>query len=107
MLRIFQLYNANPILFQWGVGDTTLLRKQLPAEVEWPFGRRWIDVKALSQVDAIVNGIKAYGGLKKMARRKGISVDTEKAHRADYDAEITFMLVTQLALNFRGDSWSA
>ena len=100
MLGFVRKYSAKLILFQWGVGDTSLLKKQLPDGTDWPFGRRWIDVKALSQVDAIVNGLKPYGGLKKLASRKGIIVDKEKAHRADYDAEITFMLLGKLSSKF-------
>ena len=90
-------HNAKPILFQWGVGDAHLLKSQLPSDIEWPFGRRWIDVKALAQVDALMNGYKVYGGLKKMAARRGIIVDGEKAHRADYDAEMTFKLLGEFS----------
>lgn len=88
-------YGAMPILIQWGAHDALTFFKQLPKDQKWVFGRRWIDLKSLVQIESIANKWKAVGGLKTMARRKGIKVDTTKTHRADYDAHITFNLAVK------------
>lgn len=93
-------YEAIPVIHQWGVGDTFLLKKQLGYELEWIFGRRFIDVKALSQAHSIIHGVNCYGGLRKMAARLGIEMNRKNQHRADYDAEITFLLHGKLSQAF-------
>lgn len=95
-------YQAIPIIHQWGVGDTNLLKNQLGTEMPWIFGRRFIDVKALSQAHSIIHGINCFGGLRKMAARLGIAMDRQNQHRADYDAEITFLLYSTLSRAFLG-----
>lgn len=90
-------YAAITIIHQWGLGDTNLLKMQIGDGIEWMFGRRFIDVKALSQAHSIIHGINCYGGLRKMAARLGIQMSKEKQHRADYDAEITFLVYSKLA----------
>ena len=97
MVRDVNKYEALTVIHQWGVGDTSLLKTQLADDDLWKFGRRWLDVKALSQAHGIINGVKFYGGLRKLAARLGIQMSREKAHRADYDAEITFLLHSRLS----------
>lgn len=91
---------ALTMIHQWGVSDSFLLRKQLGENANWIFGRRWIDTKALSQTHALVHKKKLRGGLKRMAGQIGIQVSSELAHRADYDAEITFLVHCNLADHF-------
>lgn len=90
-------YEAIPIIHQWGVGDMLLLQHQLDDEIDWIFGRRFIDIKSLSQAHSIIHGVNCYGGLRKMAARLGIKMSREKQHRADYDAEIAFLLYSKLS----------
>jgi len=93
-------HNVLSVIHQWGVGDMFLLREQLQEEAEWIFGRRFIDVKALSQAHSIIHGVNCYGGLRKMAARLGIKMSQENQHRADYDAENTFLLYSKLSKLF-------
>jgi DNA polymerase III alpha subunit (gram-positive type) len=96
-VKTFDVLN---MIHQWGVSDSFLLRKQLGENTNWIFGRRWIDTKALSQTYALMHKKKLRGGLKRMAGQLGIQVSSELAHRADYDAEITFLLHCKLAQHF-------
>ncbi len=100
MLNDDVAYNALNIIHQWGVGDTNLLKKQLGSINNWNFGRSFIDVKALSQAHSIIHGMSCYGGLRKMAGRLNIEMSKEKQHRADYDAEITFLVYNKLSKIF-------
>ena len=100
MVRDVDKHKAITVIHQWGVGDTHLLKRQLADDDIWRFGLRWLDVKALSQAHGIIHGVKFYGGLRKMAGRLGIQVSSQKAHRADYDAEMTFLLHSRLSRYF-------
>lgn len=100
MVRDLTKHDALPLIHQWGTPDAYLLRKQINDDRIWKFGRRWIDTKALAQSYAIINGTKFHGGLKKVARRFGVTVSNKETHRADYDAEITLKLHTRLTSYF-------
>jgi DNA polymerase III alpha subunit (gram-positive type) len=99
MVEEVKNFSALTLIHQWGVPDAAILRHQLNAS-KWIFGRRWLDVKALAQSHAIIHGHKFAGGLKRMAGRIGIQVSRTEAHRADYDAEITFLVHSRLSRFF-------
>ncbi len=94
-------HNALTVLHQWGVSDTYLLRNQLNDPIIWKFGRRWIDIKAIAQTHAMINNTKFVGGLRKFCGRMGLQMSRANAHRADYDAEMTFKLYIKLASFFK------
>ena len=100
MMNDLSHFNTLPLIHQWGIPDAFLLRNQLNDSNLWKFGRRWIDIKALYQTYAIINSENFHGGLRKSAAKIGIRMSKEEAHRADYDAEISFYVYCDLAKRF-------
>jgi inhibitor of KinA sporulation pathway (predicted exonuclease) len=83
----------------WGIGDGQALRRELPVEVEWSFGRRELDVKAVFQAHEMARGEKVQAGLAKALTRLGLSFKGRK-HRAVDDAINTFLIYGELLKRF-------
>lgn len=86
-------------IIQWGVGDTTELKQQITSinpNIEWPFGRRFIDVKTVFQSWQLSQGmVKLHKGLKKSCSSLGVQFEGP-AHRAFQDAKNTWKLYHNL-----------
>lgn len=83
----------NPIT--WGGGDSEMLKAQLPSDVEWIFGRRWIDAKTLFISWRIANGQPIQSGLSKSMGKLGLAFEGQK-HNAKDDAMNTFRIYREL-----------
>ena len=83
----------NPIT--WGGGDSIELKEQLPKEIDWCFGRRWIDCKTLYISIRLANGQKLQGGLAKAMTKFGLNFEGRK-HNALDDAYNTFRFYRRL-----------
>jgi len=83
----------------WGFGDGEALRQELPSEVEWSFGRRELDVKAVFQAYEMAKGEKVQAGLAKALTRLGLTFKGRK-HRAIDDAINTFLIYGELLKKF-------
>jgi inhibitor of KinA sporulation pathway (predicted exonuclease) len=83
----------------WGGGDGYVLRKELPRHVEWPFGRRELDVKAVFQAYQMAKGEKLQAGLAKAMTRLDLNFKGKK-HRAIDDAINTFIIYCELLRKF-------
>lgn len=84
----------------WGGGDSEYLRTQLfkantEEPLQWCFGRRWLDIKTLHQLNCMAKGIKIQAGLAKAMTRWGIAFKGTK-HNALDDARNTFILARQI-----------
>lgn len=83
----------NPIT--WGGSDAADMKRQLQEDygeystINWPFGRRWIDVKTIWVSHRIANGQQIQGGLSKSMSKVGLSFKGRQ-HDAQDDAENTF-----------------
>jgi len=75
------------------------LRQELPSEVEWSFGRRELDVKAVFQAYEMAKGEKVQAGLAKALTRLGLTFKGRK-HRAIDDAINTFLIYGELLKKF-------
>jgi inhibitor of KinA sporulation pathway (predicted exonuclease) len=90
---------VNPLT--WGGGDTEEIRKQVlqhiayPRTLEWPFGRRWIDVKTLFVSWRFANGEQIKGGLARSMTKVGLKFEGRK-HDAEDDAVNTFRMYVKL-----------
>jgi inhibitor of KinA sporulation pathway (predicted exonuclease) len=91
----------------WGGGDSQYLKQELKmvgADIsEFPFGRRWFDVKTLFQAYAIANGVKLQAGQKRAMGRCGIMF-TGRAHDAAVDAYNTFRFAHWLISKMKCDA---
>ncbi len=83
----------------WGGGDGATLRKELPPETPWSFGRRELDVKAVFQAYEMAVGEKVQAGLAKAMTRLGLAFKGRK-HRAIDDANNTFLIYCALLDKF-------
>ena len=83
----------------WGIGDGHALRRELPPEVEWSFGRRELDVKAVFQAYQMAKEEKTHAGLAKALTRLGLNFKGRK-HRAVDDAINTFLIYGELLKKF-------
>lgn len=92
LVKVHKRYNCfcNPAT--WGGGDSELLRKQLPVDTPWIFGRRWIDVKTIHIVNQISKGAKVQGGLARSMLKYSLAFDGRKHDAAD-DAYNTWRLL--------------
>jgi inhibitor of KinA sporulation pathway (predicted exonuclease) len=101
LLRDFSLRNKceiNPLT--WGGGDSTDLREQLLEyggwePRDWPFGRRWVDVKTIFQTIRLARSEKRDGGLARCMTKFGMNFRGRK-HDAQDDAENTFLFYRRL-----------
>lgn len=84
----------------WGGGDTETLRSQVEKPVlNWPFGRRWLDVKTVFTAYQNARGLNCRSGLSKSMTQLGLRFEG-LAHRADDDAWNTFRLYHALLSKF-------
>lgn len=94
----------NPVT--WGGGDAEELKRQMHgiyginSTQDWPFGRRWIDVKTLYVTYRAANGRQLSGGLAKAMTKFGLCFDGRK-HDAESDALNTFRFYCELLTFFR------
>lgn len=80
----------------WGCGDGFALKRELPIEVKWMFGRRELDVKAVFQAYLLAIDDKvSQSGLAKSLRKLGLNFEGT-AHRAKDDAINTFFIFCKL-----------
>ncbi len=83
----------------WGGGDGHALRKELPSDVQWSFGRRELDVKAVFQAYQMAKGENVKAGLAKALTRLNLNFQGKK-HRAIDDAINTFHIYIALLKRF-------
>ncbi len=82
--------------YVWGGNDLLDLRNQLNTlATDWPFGRRWFDVKTLWQFRQMRLGLKPQAGLAKALVKSGLRFKGRK-HSATDDAINTALLATHL-----------
>lgn len=84
----------------WGMGDGAALRRELPGDCKWKFGRRELDVKALFQSYQIARNCAVQAGLTKAMAEIGLTFIGTK-HRADDDAINTFFIFCALIQKFQ------
>ncbi len=84
----------------WGGGDGHALRQELPDNIEWAFGRRELDVKAVFQAYQMAKGDKVQAGLAKAMTKLDLAFKGKK-HRAIDDAINTFVIYCDLLKRFR------
>lgn len=91
----------NPVT--WGGGDSELLKQQLKLtteDVQWCFGRRWIDVKTLFVNWRISQNQPIQGGLARSMLKLGLKFTGQK-HNAMDDAINTFYMHCAMLEKFR------
>lgn len=100
-------YNCHPNPITWGGGDSKEMEAQLtelfPESLKdnyFCFGRRWFDTKTVFQLWCLSQDIKMQSGLAKSMTKAGLKFKGTK-HRADDDAENTFILAHHLLKKFR------
>lgn len=87
----------------WGVWDFRVLREQVGAHTAgWPFGQRWIDVKAVYQAWRHAHGFTGMAGLGAAVEHLGLEF-SGRAHDAAADAENTFHAYVALLARMRGE----
>lgn len=87
----------------WGVWDFPVLREQVGAHpAGWPFGHRWIDVKAVYQAWRHAHGFTGMAGLGAAVGHLGLGF-SGRAHDAAADAENTFHAYVALLARMRGE----
>jgi len=92
-------YDCKRMPLVWGLGDGHALRKELPQDCAWNFGRRELDVKAIFQAYQMAKGEKIQAGLAKAMIKLGMQFKGTK-HRAVDDAVNTFLIYCQLLKRF-------
>lgn len=91
---IRERFNAHRSLITWGQGDVECLKKQLGV-IEWAFGRRYWDVKTITQFEQLKKHRPTQGGLAKTLTKYGLNFGGQK-HNAIDDALNTFLLLSHL-----------
>lgn len=103
--KAFPEVNYN--IMTWGGGDTRELKEQVTSAYykiiygkvfEWPFGRRWIDIKTWFQFIQLSKGGKLQAGLAKAMTKQGLNFQGRK-HNALDDAINTFRLAHKLMVD--------
>lgn len=84
----------------WGAGDGHALRQELSTHIEWAFGKRELDVKAVFQAYQMAFAQKVQAGLAKAMTRLELAFKGKK-HRAVDDAMNTFIIYCALLKKFR------
>jgi inhibitor of KinA sporulation pathway (predicted exonuclease) len=87
----------NPIT--WGGGDSQLLKEQLPTDIVWKLGRRWIDAKTVYCSWRLAHFEEPAGGLAKALTKLGLAFQGRK-HNAVDDAVNTFRIYRRLLDEF-------
>lgn len=85
-------HDCNRKLIAWGAGDGAMLKKELPEDVEWDFGKSDVNVKHLYQIYAEANGLNPSGGLSKCVNAVGLNWRGHRKHNATTDARNTALL---------------
>lgn len=90
-IKHYPTLNTNPLT--WGGGDSASLREQVGdlASTNWPFGRRWLDIKTIFQFRQMANGLKPQAGLAKALTKMGLNFVGRK-HNALADSINTFKI---------------
>ena len=99
MEALARKYDCLTMPIVWGMGDGHALRQELPAHIEWAFGRRELDVKAVFQAYQMAFAQKVQAGLAKAMTRLGLTFKGKK-HRAIDDAINTFIIYCELIKRF-------
>lgn len=96
-----ELRVLNPLT--WSGGDTDKLYEQLLRTGlgvdNWPFGRRWLDVKTIFVAWRMAQGHEIQGGLARAMTKVGLNFNGQK-HNALADAENTFRMYRALIKQF-------
>jgi inhibitor of KinA sporulation pathway (predicted exonuclease) len=101
MLQDALKYECSNTTLAWSKGDLSLLRKQLPTEVAWPFGQHYIDAKNLYQSWKLKSGADHLkGGLARAMTKLGMKFEGRK-HNARDDAYNTFRIYHRLLQEFK------
>jgi inhibitor of KinA sporulation pathway (predicted exonuclease) len=100
MVEMARQYSCMSMPLVWGGGDGHALRRELSPEVEWSFGRRELDVKAVFQTYQMAREEKIQAGLAKALTRLGLAFKGRK-HRAIDDAINTFIIYYALLRKFK------
>lgn len=95
MVQDHKEYQCNVNLVTWGCGDTEKLRSSLDEVIQWPFGRRYTDVKTLSCEILRAQNRNIAGGLSKSMNKHALKFEGTK-HQADDDAKNTLRLYFKL-----------
>ena len=98
------LGGRKPHPLTWGVWDFPVLREQVGEHVAgWPFGQRWVDVKAVYQAWRHAHGFSGQSGLGAALAHLGLAFDG-RAHDAAADAHNTFRAYMALLERLRAAS---
>lgn len=100
MVAFAKKYDCARMPLVWGMGDGHAIRRELPTQCEWAFGRRELDVKAVFQAYQMAKQEKIQAGLAKAMTRLGLSFKGKK-HRAVDDALNTFLIYCELLKHFK------
>lgn len=92
-------YDCQRMPLVWGMGDGYALRKALPENCPWNYGRRELDVKAVFQAYQMAKGEKIQAGLAKAMTKLNLQFKGTK-HRAVDDAVNTFIIYCNLIKRF-------
>lgn len=96
MVAMVNRYECLRTPIVWGCGDGFALKKELPREARWIFGRRELDVKAIFQAYLLaVDGRVRQSGLAKSLHKFGVKF-AGTPHRAKDDAINTFFIFCKL-----------
>ena len=79
-------YGFLRVIKQWGGGDMACLRREVPDEAEWQFGRSGCNIKHLYQIYAEKHAMNRSGGLSKCMNRCGLQWEGRGKHNAGTDA---------------------
>lgn len=85
LVELQKKYNFSRVIKQWGGGDMSCLKKELP-DVKWEFGYSGMNIKHLYQIYAEANGLNVSGGLSRSMRRCGLKWEGRGKHDALIDA---------------------
>lgn len=99
MVELAKRHSCLTMPLVWGIGDGEAIRKELPKDCQWQFGRRELDVKAVFQAYQMSKGEKVQAGLAKALTRLNLTFKGKK-HRAIDDAINTFVIYHELLKHF-------
>lgn len=103
LLILIKKHNAITQPVTWGSGDLWALRKEvLLTDKKWTLGTGEMNVKALYQLYAQINGLKYRGGLESSMNRLGLTFQG-RAHDALVDADNTRLMLMALLKAFKGE----
>ena len=101
LLDDYTRFDCSVTSLAWSKGDLSLLRKQLPDNVTWPFGQHYIDAKNLYQSWKLKqNPIHLKGGLARAMTHLKLNFEGRK-HNGKDDAYNTFRIYHRLLQEFK------